>query len=60
MDWVIAGESTKEIAEALRLSPRTVEIHRANAMRKMGARSSVELVRMASLCRKIRGNPLTP
>ncbi len=44
---VIAGHPNKAIAYDLDISPRTVEVHRANVMSKMGARSLPELVRMA-------------
>jgi len=40
---VIAGLANKEIAAALRLSPRTVEKHVENLLRKTGARSRLEL-----------------
>lgn len=43
---VARGSFTKEIARRLRLSPRTVEGHRANIMRKLGAKSLPELVRL--------------
>ena len=46
MDKVIAGQANKVIAIDLNLSQRTVEIHRANVMEKMQARSLAELVRM--------------
>jgi FixJ family two-component response regulator len=39
-----AGHSNKEIARVLDLSVRTVEMHRANAMRKLGIGNVVELV----------------
>jgi PAS domain S-box-containing protein len=38
------GNTTKEIARLLDLSPRTVEVHRARLMRKFSARNSLELV----------------
>jgi two-component system response regulator FixJ len=41
-----AGLSNKEIATRLGISPRTVEIHRAWMMERMGARNVAELVRM--------------
>lgn len=57
MDLVVEGHHTKEIAASLELSPCTVEYHRHNLMQKMEARSAVDLTRMASLCRKLRGTP---
>lgn len=39
------GQSNKQIAEALGISPRTVEIHRAHVMEKMDAKSIADLVR---------------
>jgi FixJ family two-component response regulator len=47
LDLVAAGRSTKEIARALDLSPRTVETHRANLADKLGAGSVAEMVRFA-------------
>ena len=44
---LVAGLPNKSIANDLKLSPRTVEVHRANVMTKMGASSLSELVRMA-------------
>jgi two-component system response regulator FixJ len=44
---LVAGQSNKAIAHDLNLSPRTVEIYRANVMTKMAASSFSELVRMA-------------
>ncbi len=41
---VAAGLLSKEIADRLHLSPRTVEKHRASVMRKLGARSAPQLV----------------
>jgi len=43
---VVAGLPNKTIAYDLGISPRTVEVHRANIMTKMQARSLPELVRM--------------
>jgi len=47
LDGLVAGLPNKSIAYELKISPRTVEIYRANTMTKMGARSLSELVRMA-------------
>lgn len=44
---VAEANTTREIAELLHLSEKTVENHRANAMRKLGMRDRVELVRYA-------------
>ena len=41
------GKINNEIAEMLFISERTVEAHRANIMKKMGARNTAELVRKA-------------
>jgi two-component system response regulator FixJ len=47
LDGLIAGHPNKIIAFDLEISPRTVEIYRANVMTKMRAGSLSELVRMA-------------
>ena len=46
---IVAGESNKSAALKLGISPRTVEIYRANVMEKMQARTLSDLVRMALL-----------
>ena len=46
MDMVVDGAANKVIAIDLNLSERTVEIHRAKVMEKMGARSVAHLVRL--------------
>ena len=47
LDGLVAGHPNKTIAYDLGISPRTVEIYRANVMTKMKAASLSELVRMA-------------
>ena len=46
LDWLAEGRSNKMIARELEISPRTVEIHRANMMTKLGAQHSAEAVRL--------------
>lgn len=41
---VVKGASSKEAARTLNISPRTVEFHRKNIMRKLGARNVVDLL----------------
>jgi two-component system response regulator FixJ len=43
---LVQGRPNKLVAHALNISPRTVEIHRANMMEKLGVRSLSEAVRM--------------
>ena len=47
LDGLIAGHPNKSIAHDLGISPRTIEIYRANVMTKMEAASLSDLVRMA-------------
>lgn len=47
MAFVVTGQLNKQIAAALKLSEITVKVHRGQLMRKMEARSVVDLVRMA-------------
>jgi len=47
LDMVGRGWSTKEIAEALQLSPRTVDTHRANIAQKLGTTSVAEFARLS-------------
>jgi FixJ family two-component response regulator len=54
---VAAGKANKEIAAALGLSPKTVEVHRAHVMAKMAVDSLAELIRVALLAGAIGENP---
>jgi two-component system, LuxR family, response regulator FixJ len=56
LDRLVIGRPNKIIAHELHISPRTVEIHRANLMRKMEAESLSHLVRLA-LAAGIRTEP---
>jgi two-component system, LuxR family, response regulator FixJ len=47
LDRLVVGQPNKVIAHELEISPRTVEIHRANLMKKMEAQSLSHLVRLA-------------
>jgi FixJ family two-component response regulator len=49
MGFVTAGLMNKQIAAKLGVSEITVKVHRGNVMRKMGARSLADLVRMADV-----------
>lgn len=51
LNGVVEGKMNKVIAFDLGISPRTVEVYRANMMSKTGARSLSELVRMVTLAR---------
>ena len=46
MEHIVRGAANKEVAALLGLSHKTVEVHRANVMRKTRAGSLAELVRM--------------
>lgn len=46
LHWLAEGSSNKDIARELDISPRTVEIHRANMMAKLGAKHAAEAVRL--------------
>lgn len=47
LELVVQGQQYRQIAAALGISPRTVEVHRARLMEKLGARNISELVRMS-------------
>ena len=46
MELLVQGLHNRDVAERLGISPRTVEIHKARIMAKLGARNLVELVRV--------------
>jgi two-component system response regulator FixJ len=43
---IARGASSKEAARTLDISPRTVEVHRARIMDKLGARNAADLMRI--------------
>jgi len=44
---IVNGASNKEAGRKLGISPRTIEVHRAHLMEKMGARNAADLIRIA-------------
>lgn len=46
MSLMVKGLHNRHIAEALGISPRTVEVHKARVMEKLGAQNIVDLVRL--------------
>ena len=57
LEGLVAGNPNKTIAFDLGISPRTVEIYRANVMTKMNAASLSDLVRMALLGGLLNASP---
>jgi FixJ family two-component response regulator len=49
MAWVTAGLLNKQIAGEIGITENTVKVHRGNVIKKMGAKSLAELVRMADM-----------
>jgi len=47
LDEIVNGSSSKEAGRKLDISPRTIEVHRAHIMSKLGARNVADLVRIA-------------
>jgi two-component system response regulator FixJ len=54
LDGVVAGKPSKVIANELGISPRTVDVHRTNLMKKMGATTVADLVRAVVAARSTR------
>ena len=59
MSLVLNGLSNKESARKLGISPKAIEVHRANMMRKMAVRSAIVLAQMVSDCPKTTVGPAT-
>jgi DNA-binding NarL/FixJ family response regulator len=46
LEQFASGASNKEAGRQLGISPRTIEDHRANIMKKLGARNAADLIRI--------------
>jgi DNA-binding CsgD family transcriptional regulator len=46
LEQIIGGASNKETGRNLGISPRTIEVHRARIMAKLGAKNAADLVRI--------------
>ncbi|MBU2533283.1 MAG: helix-turn-helix transcriptional regulator [Alphaproteobacteria bacterium] len=46
LELISNGQSNKEAGRELGISPRTVEVHRARVMEKLGARNTADLMRI--------------
>jgi FixJ family two-component response regulator len=46
LEQFAAGASNKEAGRTLGISPRTIEDHRANIMKKLGAKNAADLIRI--------------
>jgi two-component system response regulator FixJ len=55
LDALVAGRPNKVIAYDLRISVRTVEVHRARMMERLGVRQLAEAIRIAVMARLARG-----
>jgi two-component system, LuxR family, response regulator FixJ len=44
LELIANGASNKEAGRSLGISPRTIEVHRARIMEKLGAKNTVDLV----------------
>lgn len=52
LSLVVDGKTSKQIAQSLNISPKTVEAHRASFLRKLGAKSASSVVHLAVLSNK--------
>ena len=53
---ISGGQSNKEAGRQLGISPRTIEVHRARIMEKLGARNAADLVRIVLSAAEARNN----
>lgn len=47
LGYLIDGYSNREAGEAIGISPRTIEVHRARIVNKLGAKNAADMVRRA-------------
>ncbi len=52
LNMVVSGETNKAVAYSLEISEKTVEVHRAKVMEKLGAASLADLIRKTRLAAK--------
>ena len=57
LEYISEGFSTVEIAEKMRVKPRTIETHRANLIKKFDLKSGHDLLRFAVIYTLSRHNP---
>jgi FixJ family two-component response regulator len=55
---VIEGETNKSAGEKLGISPRTIELHRGRIIKKFGAKSTMDLIRL--VMERVAGDDLAP
>ncbi len=46
LDHLLQGEHNRDVAERLGISPRTIEVHKARILAKLGAKNVVDLIRL--------------
>ena len=44
--WLLRGRTPQDVATLLGIAPRTVKFHQANVLRKLGAESRADLLRL--------------
>ena len=60
LEQFTSGASNKEAGRQLGISPRTIEDHRANIMKKLGARNAADLIRIVMTAQRGVVTSLTP
>ena len=57
LNFVVAGNPSKVIAETLGLSIRTIEVHRARITRKLGVKAQTDMLRLVQTAEEEGGKP---